>query len=64
MKIRITGTKTDIDRFVADLELYYEVINVSSFYPNNRKVQKSKEGRVYIEANLIYYDPNNHMKKI
>lgn len=64
MKIRITGTKTDIDRFVADLELYYEVISVSSFYPNNRKVQKSIEGRVYIEANLIYYDPNNHMKKI
>lgn len=52
MKIRITGTETDIKKFVEDMEEHYDIISVSQFYPNERKVEKSKEGRVYIEANL------------
>lgn len=54
MKIRITGTETDIQQFVEDMEQHYDIISVSQFYKNDRKVQMSKEGRVYIEANLIY----------
>lgn len=64
MKIRVTGTEKDIKRFVEDMEQYYDVISVSPFYKNDRKVQKSKEGRVYIEANLVYIDPYDHVKKI
>lgn len=48
MKIRVTGIEKDIKRFVEDMEQYYDVISVSPFYKNDRKVQKSKEGRVYI----------------
>lgn len=52
VKIRITGTESDIQQFVDDMEHHYDVISVSQFYKNDRKVQKSQEGRVYIEANL------------
>lgn len=52
MKIRITGTENDIKQFVEDMEEHYDVISVSQFYKNDRKVQMSKEGRIYIEANL------------
>ncbi len=64
MKIRVTGIEKDIKRFVEDMGQYYDVISVSPFYKNDRKVQKSKEGRVYIEANLVYIDPYDHVKKI
>ena len=63
MKIRVTGKEKDIKRFVEDMEQYYDVISVSPFYKNDRKVQKSKEGRVYIEANLVYIDHYDHVKK-
>lgn len=52
MKIRITGTETDIQQFVEDMAQHYDLISVSQFYKNDRKTQMSKEGRVYIEANL------------
>ena len=64
MKIRVTGKEKDIKRFVEDMEQYYDVISVSPFYKNDRKVQKSKEGRVYIEAYRVYLDPYDHVKKI
>lgn len=59
MKIRITGTKEECLTFAEDLEMYYEVRNISEFYPNTRKNIKSKEGRIYIEAILKVYDPKN-----
>lgn len=60
MKIRITGTKEECQTFADDLELYYEVRSVSDFYPNTRKNIRSKEGRIYIEANLKIFDPKNN----
>lgn len=59
MKIRATGTKEECLLFLSDLELYYDVRSASEFYPNTRKNIKSKEGRIYIEANLKIYDPKD-----
>ena len=64
MKIRFTGKEEEIDRFVEDMEQYYDIVFVSPFYLHDRKSKKSKIGAVYIEANLVYIDPYDHVKKI
>ena len=61
MKIRITGTEDELNKFVEDLRSYYDISSVSSFYKNNRKVKESKEGRIYIEARMTIYDPKTGM---
>lgn len=57
MKIRITGTEQETEMFVDEIEHYFDIISVSEFYPNNRKVKTSKEGRVYVELKTTTYDP-------
>lgn len=52
MKIRITGTKEELDLFIQELKKHFDVISISSFYANTRKVIESKEGRIYIEVRL------------
>ncbi len=64
MKMRLTGTEQEIDKYVEDLKMYYDVISVSGFYPNTRKVKESKEGRCYAEIRLYYIDENGKEKYI
>ena len=58
MKIRLTGTEEEIEAYADDLKMYYDVISVSSFYPNTRKAKESKEGSCYCEVRLEYIDKN------
>lgn len=64
MKIRITGLQEECDKFVEDLRIYYDLVNVSAFYPNTRKQKESKEGRVYIEARMAYMNTDGKCKSI
>lgn len=64
MKIRITGLEEECDKLVEDLRLYYDIISVSDFYRNDRKVKESKEGRVYIDARMSYIVPDGSCKTI
>lgn len=49
MKLRITGTKLECEKFIERLKYYNNVISISKFYPNNRKNKFSEDGRIYIE---------------
>lgn len=50
MKIRITGTVTECERFIADMiKKGWKIRNCSEWYENNRK-GLSIEGRVYLEV--------------
>lgn len=60
MKMRLTGTEKEIDKFVEDLKIYYDVISASSFYSNTRKVKESKDGRCYCDIRLYYIDENGN----
>lgn len=42
MKIRFTGKEEEIDRFVEDMEQYYDIVFVSPFYLHDRKSKKAK----------------------
>jgi hypothetical protein len=64
LKIRITGLQEECDKFVEDLRIYYDLVNVSAFYPNTRKQKESKEGRVYIEARMAYMTTDGKCKSI
>ncbi|HEX6353215.1 hypothetical protein [Actinophytocola sp.] len=47
MKIRLMGTREEIDAVLPVLDAVLDVVEVSSFYPNRGT---SKLGRVYLEA--------------
>ena len=49
MKIRITGTESEVIDFANELNRHFDIISVSMFYTNNRKCLYSNEGRLYIE---------------
>ena len=48
MKIRLTGTKSEIDEVIALMKNFLNITTISCFYPNTRG-RYSAEGRVYIE---------------
>lgn len=52
MKIRLTGTNDETKDFIEELKKNFEIISISEFYPNTRKVKESKEGRTYIELKI------------
>lgn len=58
MKIRLTGTKEETLTFATMLDNIYDVVSVSTFYPNTRKCLKSNEGRIYIEINFDFPHAN------
>ena len=64
MDIRLSGTQKEIDKIIADLENYYDVVSVSTPYANTRKQVKSKEVRVYVKMNMTYIDENGSVQKI
>lgn len=47
MDFRITGTQDDITAAIEKLKAVFEVLEVSSFYPNRGD---SKLGRVYVKV--------------
>lgn len=64
MKMRLTGTEEEIETYIEDLKMYYDIIFVSEFYPNTRKVKESKEGRCYAEIRLNYIDEHGKLRYI
>lgn len=52
MKIRLQGTKKEIDTYVKDMERFYTIIYQSVPYANTRKCQQSKEYRSYLEIRI------------
>ncbi|MDX8146425.1 hypothetical protein SK854_30225 [Lentzea sp. BCCO 10_0061] len=50
MKIRLEGTRDEIDAAVPALAHGFEVLQVSSFYPNRGT---SMLGRVYVTATVL-----------
>lgn len=51
MKLRLHGTKTEIEKFIKDINKFYgkRVLNVSTLYQDTRKIEFSKYYRCYIE---------------
>lgn len=52
VKVRVEGTKEEIEKFIDDFMHYYSPVSVSKFYPNKRE-RYSKEGRVYITCDTL-----------
>lgn len=52
VKVRVEGTKEEIEKFIDDFEHYYSPTSISNFYPNKRE-RYSKEGRVYITLDTL-----------
>lgn len=52
VKVRIEGTKEEIEKFIDDFMHYYSPVSVSKFYPNKREPY-SREGRVYISFDTL-----------
>lgn len=49
VKIRLRGTREQLEKLCQDLEFDENVLNISEFCPDDRKTRFSRYGRVYID---------------
>lgn len=49
VKIRLRGTREQLEKITKDMEFDDNVLSISEFCPDDRKCQFSRYGRVYIE---------------
>lgn len=47
VRVRIEGTKDDLEKFIDDFLHFYNPSSISKFYPNTRE-RYSENGRIYI----------------
>lgn len=52
VKIRLRGTREQIEKITKDMEFDDNVMSISEFYPDCRRTAFSRYGRVYIDYNV------------
>lgn len=49
VKVRLRGTREQLEKLTRDMEFDDNVLHISEFCPDDRKCKFSKYGRIYID---------------